>query len=215
MRGRVLMSPLTRIIVSLPTFLLAIVLHELAHGYVAYRLGDDTAKRAGRLTLSPIAHLDPMGTIFFFISSWVGFGFGWAKPVPVVVERLRNPSRDEMLVTLAGPAANLAQAVAWAVILRMVTRFVGGSLAYTLVQFCYFGVAINVLLMLFNLLPIPPLDGSHVALRLLGVRDPHLADRLAPVGFIMLFILVGTPLFRLFSNHLFLPVVRLFLPEGL
>lgn len=210
-----MMSPLTRIIVSLPTFLLAIILHELAHGYVAYRLGDDTAKRAGRLTLSPIAHLDPMGTIVFFISSWMGFGFGWAKPVPVVVERLRNPSRDEMLVTLAGPAANLAQAVAWAVILRVVMMFVSGSLAQTLVLFCYFGIAINILLMLFNLLPIPPLDGSHVALRLLGVRDPHLVGRLAPVGFIMLFLLVTTPLFDLFYNNLFRPVLSLFLPEGM
>lgn len=210
-----MIDPVTRIIVGLPAFLLAIVLHELAHGYVAYRLGDDTAQRAGRLTLSPIAHLDPMGTIVFFISSWVGFGFGWAKPVPVVVERLRNPSRDEVLVTLAGPAANLAQAVAWAVILRMVMVFVSGSLAQTLVLFCYLGIAINVLLMLFNLLPIPPLDGGRVALRLLGVRDPHLADRLAPVGFIMLFILVGTPLFGLFSSHLFRPIVNLFLPEGL
>lgn len=210
-----MMSPLTRIIVSLPTFLLAIILHELAHGYVAYRLGDDTAKRAGRLTLSPIAHLDPMGTIVFFISSWMGFGFGWAKPVPVVVERLRNPSRDEMLVTLAGPAANLAQAVAWAVILRVVMMFVSGSLAQTLVLFCYFGIAINILLMLFNLLPIPPLDGSHVALRLLGVRDPHLVGRLAPVGFIMIFLLVTTPLFDLFYNNLFRPVLSLFLPEGM
>jgi len=207
-------SPLARIIVSLPAFLLAIVLHELAHGYTAYRLGDDTAKRAGRLTLSPIAHLDPIGTIFFLFSSIFGVGFGWAKPVPVVVERLRNPRRDDILVTLAGPAANLMQAVVWAVLLRLALRSGLGSLSYAVMVVCFFGVAINVILMLFNLLPIPPLDGSHVALRLLGFEDPHLADRLAPLGFVLLFLFVSTPLFDIFYRSLVQPIAALFLPPG-
>ena len=207
-------SPLARIIVSLPVFLLGIVLHEIAHGYVAYLLGDDTAKRAGRLTLSPIAHLDPIGAIFFLFSAWSGMGFGWAKPVPVAVERLRNPRRDDMLVTLAGPGANLLQAIAWALLLRAALAWVGGSLGHAVVVFCFLGVAINVLLMLFNLLPIPPLDGSHVALRLLGYDDPHLIARLAPIGFLLLFLFVSSHIFDLFYRHLFDPVLGLFLPPG-
>jgi len=203
-------SLLSRIVASLPGFLLAIVLHEVAHGYVAYRLGDDTAKRAGRLTLSPIAHLDPFGTIFFIISSLAGLGFGWAKPVPVVVERLRNPRRDEMLVTLAGPAANLLQAVAWAVVLRFVLHL--GNAA--LVMICVWGVAINVLLMVFNLLPIPPLDGSHVAFRLLGYDNPHLVDRLAPLGFVALILLMYTGLFDILIRVLVSPIVGRLLPPG-
>jgi len=203
------------VIVTLPIFLLAIVLHEVAHGYVAYRLGDDTAKRAGRLTLSPIAHLDATGTAFFLISSWVGTGFGWAKPVPVMIERLRNPRRDEILVTLAGPAANLAQACAWAVILRLVLRTDGGGISSALITLAGIGVWLNVLLMLFNLLPIPPLDGSHVALRILGSSDPRLADRLAPVGFVVLMLLMITGGFGVFVERMVIPVARLFLPRGL
>src|SRR5574340_884600 len=99
---------ITDLVVSLPAFLLAIILHEVAHGYVAYRLGDDTAKRAGRLTMSPLPHIDPMGAIFFVISSLSGMGFGWAKPVPVNPSYLRHPGRDDVLVSLAGPVSNLA-----------------------------------------------------------------------------------------------------------
>ncbi len=204
-------SFITRIAASLPGFLLAIVLHEVAHGYTAYLLGDDTAKRAGRLTISPIAHLDPVGTIFFIASTWAGFGFGWAKPVPVMIERLRNPRRDEMLVTLAGPAANLLQALAWAVVLRFVLHL--GNAA--LVMICVWGVAINVLLMIFNLLPIPPLDGSHVAFRLLGYDDPHLVDRLAPLGFVALILLMYTGLFDIVIRVLVSPLVGRLLPPGL
>jgi len=204
-------SPLSRIVAMLPGFLLGIVLHEVAHGYVAYRLGDDTAKRAGRLTLSPIAHLDPVGTIFFVLSSLAGFGFGWAKPVPVMVERLRNPRRDEVLVTLAGPAANLLQALAWALVLRFVLP--SGSAALALI--CIWGIAINVLLMIFNLLPIPPLDGSRVALRLAGYDNPHLADRLAPLGFVALILLMYTGLLNVLIRAVVSPIVAILLPSGL
>ena len=203
-------SPLSRIAALLPGFLLGIVLHEVAHGYVAYRLGDDTAKRAGRLTLSPIAHLDPVGAIFFVISSLAGFGFGWARPVPVAVERLRNPRRDEILVTLAGPGANLLQALAWALVLRLVLPL--GSLA--LATICVWGIAINVLLMIFNLLPIPPLDGSHVALRLAGYDNPHLADRLAPIGFVLLILLMYTGLLSVVIGTVVSPIVSILLPSG-
>jgi len=204
---------LYRLIISAPVFLLAIVLHELAHGWVAYRLGDDTAKRAGRLTLSPIAHLDPVGSVVFVLSSLAGMGLGWAKPVPVMVERLRNPRRDEMLVTLAGPLANLLQAVAWAVLLRLALRMTGG-LGPALAVFCYLGLSINLLLLIFNLLPIPPLDGSHVALRLLGFDDPHLSGRLAGLGFVVLFLFITTGAFRWVLGAVFMPLLQLFLPPG-
>jgi Zn-dependent protease len=204
-------SPLSRIAAMLPGFLLGIVLHEVAHGYVAYRLGDDTAKRAGRLTLSPIAHLDPVGAIFFIISSLAGFGFGWARPVPVAVERLRNPRRDEVLVTLAGPGANLLQALAWALVLRFVLPLGSPALA----MICIWGIAINVLLMIFNLLPIPPLDGSHVALRLAGYDNPHLADRLAPLGFVLLILLMYTGLLNVVIGAVVSPIVARLLPPGI
>ncbi len=207
-------SLLSRIVASVPGFLLAIVLHEVAHGYVAYRLGDDTAKRAGRLTLSPISHLDPVGTIFFILSSWAGFGFGWAKPVPVMIERLRNPRRDEMLVTLAGPAANLVQALSWAAVLRLLWgASMGGSMA-AVAKICAWGAAINVPLMIFNLLPIPPLDGSHVALRLLGYDNPHLADRLAPLGFVALMLLMFTGILGILIGGLVYPILGRLLPAG-
>ena len=204
---------LYRLAISAPIFLLAIVLHELAHGWVAYRLGDDTAKRAGRLTLSPIAHLDLVGSIMFVLSSRWGFGFGWAKPVPVMIERLRNPRRDEILVTLAGPLANLLQAVVWAVLLRLALRMTGG-LGPALVIFCYLGISINLLLAVFNLLPIPPLDGSHVALRLLGFDDPHLAGRLAGLGFVVLFLSLSTGVLGSVLGVILTPLLQLFLPPG-
>ena len=203
---------LSRIIAGLPAFLLGIILHEVAHGYVAYLLGDDTAKRAGRLTLSPLPHIDPIGALFFVISSLSGAGFGWAKPVPIALERLRNPRRDEILVTLAGPMANLLQALVWAGLLRVAIQFFSGGLALALVQFFFIGVAINALLMFFNLMPIPPLDGSHVAFHLLGFKDPYLVERLAPLGFIFLIIIIRTPVFDLFYTHLVDPFIFLLLP---
>jgi Zn-dependent protease len=202
---------LTNIIVSLPAFLLAIILHELAHGYVAYRLGDDTAKRAGRLTMSPLAHLDPIGTLLFLISAWAGVGFGWAKPVPVVTANLRNPRRDDILVSLAGVTANLAQAIVWAVLFRLAVSAVhvtGAGLAVTLARFCMIGVEINILLMIFNLLPIPPLDGSHVAVQVFGIRDPYTIERLRFIGFIVLLGLLTTGAFGTVWYAVGDPIVR-------
>jgi Zn-dependent protease len=204
-------SPITRFIVSLPIFLLAITLHEVGHAYVAYLCGDDTAKRLGRVTLSPIAHLDPLGSLMFVISSFAGVGFGWAKPVPVAVERLRNPRRDDMLVSLAGVTANLLQAIAWSVLFRLSRAYLTGSLGQAIVMFCFFGVVVNVVLMIFNLLPIPPLDGSHVALNLLGVHNPYTIARLTGIGSLLLFLLVTTRAFGVLFSGVIEPIIRLLL----
>jgi Zn-dependent protease len=204
-------EPIRRLIAMLPAFLLAITLHEFAHGYVAYRFGDDTAKRAGRLTLSPLAHLDPLGTIMFLVSAWSGLGFGWAKPVPVNPAYLRNPRRDDVFVSLAGVTANLLQAVAWALLLRLAVWAAPGSLREALVIFCWYGVGLNLAFLVFNLLPIPPLDGSRVFARLLGIRDPYAVDRMAPLGFVLLVVFVRTPAFDWVIRAVLLPLMQVFL----
>jgi Zn-dependent protease len=173
---------ITYLIVGLPAFLLAITLHEVAHAWVAYKCGDDTAKLLGRFSLSPIAHLDPLGSIMFIVSTRFGIGFGWAKPVPVNPLRFRNWRRDDILVSLAGVTANLLQAIVWAVLLRLSVAFLPGTLGASVDKLCSIGVRINVVLMMFNLLPIPPLDGSHVALNLLGIRDPMAVARFSMIG---------------------------------
>jgi len=202
------------VIVSAPVFLLGVILHELAHAWAAYRLGDDTAKRAGRITLDPLAHLDPLGTIRFIVSSFAGFGFGWAKPVPVNPYNFRNVKRDQLLVSLAGPSANLLQAAAWALLLRLAIGFPGlvpGEWLGSLVDFFLLGVIINVALLLFNLIPIPPLDGSRVIPWLFRLRDPLLMDRLAPIGFFALIIFIQTPLFGAIFGPLHRAIVGLLL----
>jgi Zn-dependent protease len=205
-------NPISRLIAMLPAFLLAITLHEFAHGYVAYRFGDDTAKRAGRLTLSPLAHLDPLGTIMFLVSAFgSGIGFGWAKPVPVNPAYLRNPRRDDIFVSLAGVTANLLQAVAWALLLRLAVWAAPGSLRDTLAIFCWYGVELNMAFLVFNLLPIPPLDGSRVFARLLGIRDPYAVDRMAPLGFVLLVVFVRTPAFGWVIGHVLEPLLGVFL----
>jgi Zn-dependent protease len=204
-------SPITRFIVSLPIFLLAITLHEVGHAWVAYKCGDDTAKRLGRVTLSPIAHLDPLGSLMFVVSNFAGVGFGWAKPVPVVVERLRNPRRDDILVSLAGVTANLLQAIAWSLLFRLSRAYLTGGLAAAITTFCLLGVILNVVLMVFNLLPIPPLDGSHVALNLLGVHNPYTIARLTGIGSLLLFLLITTHAFNLLFSRVIEPIIYLLL----
>ncbi len=146
----------------------SVVLHEVAHGAVALRFGDDTARRAGRLTLNPLAHIDPFGTVILpaLLAFTTGAAFGYAKPVPVNRARMRRPRDHGLLVSLAGPATNVVLAVAAAGALRLVARDANPFLVETLLRF---GV-INVILAAFNLLPIPPLDGSALVERLLPRR---------------------------------------------
>ena len=147
------------LIVLVPILLIAMMLHELAHGFVAYRLGDPTAKRAGRLSFNPIRHLDPMGTAMFFITYLIGgFVFGWAKPVPVSPYYFKNRQRGMAIVGLAGPLTNIILAVAFALILNAV-RVDPDGIAF---EVLFMAFQVNVVLGIFNLIPVPPLDGSRV-----------------------------------------------------
>jgi Zn-dependent protease len=187
-------------IIQAPPFLLAISCHEAAHGWMAERLGDDTARMLGRVTLNPIKHLDPMGTLVFFLTmATMSIGFGWARPVPVTSRKFHNPRRDWLWVALAGPAANLVLAAVSAVALHVLLRSVDpatlaarGSIVVPIALMLRMSVYINVLLAIFNLLPVYPLDGSHVVEGLLPIRQAIHFSRLKPYGFVILLALIFT-----------------------
>lgn len=172
----------------------AITLHEAAHGYVARIFGDRTAELQGRITLNPLAHIDPVGTILvpavLILMAKLGgpaFVFGWAKPVPVNFGNLRNPKRDMLWVAAAGPGANLAMAVFWAVALKLLAT-TGGSVASHALLMANVGISVNLVLMALNLLPVPPLDGGRIAVSVLPVRAARAWARLEPIG---LFVIIG------------------------
>lgn len=183
---------ITELIILAPPLLFALTFHEFAHGYIAYRLGDPTAKDAGRLTLNPLKHLDPLGTIaFFFIK------FGWAKPVPVNPGYFRNPKKDMLWVALAGPATNLALAIVSAImtkaiwLLASILPYSGAAEAILvpLNAMLIASVWINLVLCIFNFLPIPPLDGSRI---LMGLLPNNLAlsyMRVERFGFLIIIVL--------------------------
>ena len=185
--------------------LLAVTLHEAAHGYVALRFGDDTALRAGRITLNPFRHVDPIGTVLVPLAMFVATGgrflFGFAKPVPVNFARLRNPRRDMVAVAAAGPGANLAMAYVAALLLHAAEAFPPGASDWV-VQNLNNAVFVNLLLAVFNMLPVPPLDGGRVAVGLLPDLAARPLARIEPVGVFVvlgaLFLLpyVGIDLFR-------------------
>ena len=180
--------------------LLAITLHEAAHGYVARYFGDPTADQAGRITLNPLRHIDPVGTLLvpasiLALSSLFGAGgilFGWAKPVPVNFSRLRNPKADMLWVAAAGPFTNLIMALGWAILFRI--ALVGEPGAYTLplLKMADAGMQINAVLMVLNLLPLPPLDGGRIAVSLLPHHLAWRFARLEPYGFPILLVLLFT-----------------------
>lgn len=179
--------------------LLAITLHEAAHGYVARHFGDPTADLAGRITLNPLRHIDPVGTVLvpagiLALSALAGSGgilFGWAKPVPVNFSRLRNPKADMLWVAAAGPFTNLVMAVMWSM-LGSFAAGSGGSYSLAMMKMADAGVQINAVLMLLNLLPIPPLDGGRIAVSLLPDRLAWRYARLEPYGFPILLVLLFT-----------------------
>ncbi len=175
----------------------SVILHEVSHGWTALAFGDDTAKRAGRLTLNPLPHVDPFGTIILpLLLALSGFGvFGYAKPVPVNPRRLRNPRQHSLYVSLAGPATNIAIAALAAVALRSMSSVVIRGDSFFLedtvvVRVLFFAGLLNVLLALFNLLPVPPLDGSAVVERLLPERWLAQYHRFRPYSMLVLFVVV-------------------------
>ena len=173
-----LKDPLAFVLVAVP-LLYSVIIHELAHGWVAHRMGDQTAKWQGRLSLNPLKHLDPIGTLMLFL-----FGLGWAKPVPVNFENLRDPRRGLIFISAAGIVANLFLAFTAFMLDRLLSPSPSGILAPIL----YYLAQINIMLAAFNLIPIPPLDGSKILLGFASEKTRYLLFRLEPYGF---FIIIG------------------------
>lgn len=194
-------SIITAIAIWALPVLFAVTFHEAAHGYVAARLGDDTARRRGRLTLNPLAHIDPFGTIVLplFLLVFTSFAFGYAKPVPVNASRLHHPKRDMIWVALAGPGANLAIAILAALLLPVMTKF-GGGVADWAVQTLSVMVFFNCLIAVFNMLPIPPLDGGKVMTGLLPLPLAIRYARLEQWG--MLIVIGGLFLLPMLTREL-------------
>lgn len=175
--------------------LFAITLHEVAHGWAARALGDRTAEMLGRLSLNPLKHVDPMGTVLVpaVLLALGGFLFGWAKPVPVGVRNLRHPRRDMALVAIAGPLANAAMALAWGLLLKLALSVnAEEGLWVGLRYMAMAGITINLVLMVLNLLPIPPLDGGRVLTGLLPESAARMLDRIEPYGLLILVALMAT-----------------------
>lgn len=181
------------ITIIVPGFLLAITVHEFAHGYIAYRLGDPTAKLAGRLTFNPLSHLDLFGTLALVLMK-----IGWAKPVPVDPRNLRKPKTDMLWISLAGPAANLLAATALAMVVHMLVFVfegrpigqIGSFILRPMFPILLGGVQMNILLAVFNLIPVPPLDGFGILTGLLPAKLAYQLEQLQTYGFILLILLL-------------------------
>jgi Zn-dependent protease len=190
----------------------AITLHEAAHGYVAKRFGDSTAWMLGRVTANPLKHIDPVGTVLvplglLLLSKLAGGGgflFGWAKPVPVNFGNLRNPKRDMLWVAAAGPGANFAMALAWALVFRLSGEVLPSEGLQLMARA---GIMINVVLMVLNLLPILPLDGGRIAVSLLPHRVAISYARLEPYGFMVIILLLATGIL----DHVMSPLIAVVL----
>jgi Zn-dependent protease len=175
-------DPLTFALVAIP-LLFSIIIHEVAHGWVAYRMGDPTAKWSGRLTFNPLSHLDPIGTLMLFLA-----GFGWAKPVPVNFNNLSDKRKGVIFVSSAGILANILLAFIAQLFVRLFSGSSSGIAVILVYKVCYIVSYINITLAALNLIPIPPLDGSKILMGILWERTPYFLTRLEPYGF---FIIIG------------------------
>ncbi len=197
----------TVLIYALPV-LFAITVHEAAHGYAARHFGDNTAYMMGRMTLNPLKHIDPIGTILMplmlYFATSGAFLFGYAKPVPVQFGNLRNPKRDMVWVALAGPGANLVQAFLWGIGLYLLLGT--GVTEPFFVKMCQGGMLVNVVMFAFNLFPLPPLDGGRVLVGLLPYKQAALVSRIEPWGF---FIVMGLVVAGVISSLWMRPVMDL------
>ena len=209
------LSMMQRIAVWALPVIFAITVHEVAHGWIALRLGDKTAMMLGRLTLNPIKHIDPIGTILvpLVMLTLTGLMFGWAKPVPITKENLRNPKRDMALVALGGPLANLVMVFLWALAMKISYLFLPGTswIAQPLMVLGAAGIDVNILLMVLNLLPLPPLDGSRIVSSFLPDKIAMKYDRIENYGILILLIMLPTgilgyliwPPFLYFRNFIY------------
>lgn len=197
----------TVLIYALPV-LFAITVHEAAHGYAARHFGDNTAYMLGRITLNPLKHIDPVGTILMplvlYFATSGAFLFGYAKPVPVQFGNLRNPKRDMIWVALAGPGANLVQALIWGIALYVLLG--SGINEPFFVKMCQGGMLVNVVMFAFNLFPLPPLDGGRVLVGVLPYKQAALVSRIEPWGF---FIVMGLVVAGVISSLWMRPVMDL------
>jgi Zn-dependent protease len=199
--------PMEVLIILLPILIFSLCFHEFSHGYIAYKLGDHTAARNGRLTLNPLAHLDPIGSLMILF-----VGFGWAKPVPVNPINFSNPRLDMMKVAFAGPASNLLLAFTGGLMMRLVNIF-GLLQSEMFIQTLYFFIFINISLAVFNMIPVAPLDGSQIFGNMISKTNPELAWKLQMYGpkILMGIILIGmvTPFSIL--GFLMMPFVKMFM----
>jgi len=195
-----------RLVLQVPALLLAVTVHEVAHGLVASRLGDPTARLQGRLTLNPLPHIDPLGALAFIL-----VGFGWAKPVPVNARNLKRPMRDMALVAVAGPLSNFALAFVALLVLRIVGPHLATPFfAYPVLGVLQFIYLFNLGLAIFNLIPLPPLDGGHFLPYFLPRASWGLLQRLERYGPLILLVLVMTRATQYFMGPLFVIVNALF-----
>jgi len=189
----------------------AITLHEVAHGWVANKLGDGTAKMLGRLTVNPIKHIDPIGTILIpvaMVIMQVGFVFGYAKPVPVNTRNFKSPRRDMAIVAIAGPLSNLIMAIFWVFIYKFASVAINdANIAKGVMAMGQAGILINLVLFIFNLLPIPPLDGGRVLSGFVPATVSDMLDKIEPYGF---FIVIGLLYFGVL-NAILDPLIGFFI----
>ncbi len=189
------MDILYKIMLYALPILLAVSLHEAAHGWIAHLLGDPTAKQLGRLTANPLKHIDPIGTVAVPIAMMliIGVPFGWAKPVPVDVRNFQSPQKDMALVALAGPVSNLLMAIFWVLVVLIATKLMpAGGLSQGLRLMAEVGVIINIVLMVLNLLPVPPLDGGRIVTGVIPFRAAVVVARFEMLGMWLVIFLLAS-----------------------